>query len=409
MSRFSYSAIRGSGERIDGTLRSYDRRDAIGKLMEMGYHPLRVELADEVRSGRAQLSSLYHRYVHRIRVADLAVFTRQMASLLKAGLTVVQTLATLRRQCDHPSLVRVVEELEASISRNAATLAEAMDDHPRVFSPVYRGLIRSGEEGGHLTEVLQELAEHLSRSARLRGQVIGAFIYPIFLLLLGTAAIFVLMAFVIPKFEDLFESFGQELPWPTQVLIAVSGFLASWWWAVLAAILIAVAAGIAVLKRQSYRAWFDQAILRMPVFGSMFLKLEIARIARTLGALLGGGVRILDALRVTGETARNLAVRGTFNQVAAGVATGQTLAEAIDKSGIYPPLVTNLIRTGEDTGELPEMLQELSMIYEDEAERAVNGAVKLLEPVLIVVMGLVIAGIVAAVILPIFRSNAMVS
>lgn len=408
MSQFSYLAIRGGGQRVSGTLRSRDRHEAVRKLMEMGYHPLTIETAGNSTGGGIQFKHAVFLCIHRVRTIDLAVFTRQLASLLKAGLPVLQALSTLRKQVDHKGLVRVIEDMEASIGQDAMSLGEALAEHPKVFDPVYRGLVRSGEESGRLVEVLENLADHLSKSAKLRGQVLGAFIYPIFLLLIGTTAIFVLMTCVIPKFQELFDSLGQQLPLPTIVLIAISGFLENWWWAVVGGLTVAVLAGMAALRHQHLREQVDRTLLRLPVLGGMFLKLEVARVAHTLAALLQGGVRIIEALRVTGETARNTAIRRTFEPMTQAVSTGQTLAEAVEKAKVYPPMVLNLIRTGEDTGELPEMLQELAAIYEDEAERAVNGAVKLLEPTLIVVMGLIIAGIVAAVILPIFHSSAII-
>jgi type II secretory pathway component PulF len=405
MSRFSYTAVLETGQRVAGTLRCRDRHEAIAQLLQRGYHPLSVRTGEEEAGS---VSTLSQRLFHRITVSDLAVFTRQMASLLKAGLPMTATLSTLRRQCDHPRLARIIQDIEERLTRDGGTLAEALDDHSSVFDAVYRGLVRAGEEGGNLVEVLGNLAKHLSQSAKLKGQVIGAFIYPIFLSILGTAAVFVLMTFVIPKFQELFASFGGTLPLPTRILIAVSRFMAGWWWAMLAGILIALLLGLAALRRRPVRQRIDRVLLRLPILGPMFLKLEISRISNTLAALLHSGVRILEALRITGDTARNLAVRGTFDGIGKAVAGGEPLAEAVGKTAMYPPLVVNLIRTGEDTGELSEMLVELSAIYEDEAQRAVSGAVKLLEPLLICVMGGIIAAIVAAVILPILRANVLV-
>lgn len=404
MSQFHYTAIKPSGQRVRGTLRTRTRREALAKLREMSYHPLALVPAGEVRPGLRDLSFATLR---RITTSDLAVLTRQLAALLKAGLPMIQALRTLRRQCANPRLASVLADLEETLVRDAGTLADALDNHPRVFDGVYRGLVRSGEEGGHLGDVLHELAGGLARAARVRGQVVGAFIYPIFLLWLGALAVFVLMTFVIPRFQELFTAFGQSLPWPTRALIAVSVFLDSWWWAVLGGVAVGLGAVLLSLRRLSTRRHAHQLLLALPVLGSMIQKIEIARLARTLGALLGGGVRILEALRITRDTARNLVIRDTFSHMIRGVTAGQSVAEVMERTARYPPLVVNLVRTGEDTGELPEMLGELAAIYDDEADRAVAASVKLLEPLLIVGMGLVIAAIVAAVILPVFQSSAM--
>lgn len=404
MSRYSYVAILETGQRVNGTLQARDRHDALRQLLHRGCHPLSVMTdANSHAQGRRFIGEI----LHRISRSDLAVFTRQLSSLLKAGLPLIQALTTLRHQCGNPRLVHILQDVEEKLTRDGGTFAEALEDYPHTFSAVYRGLVHSGEEGGNLVPTLGDLAKHLGQSAKLRRQVWGAFIYPIFLLILGSTAVFVLMAFVIPRFQELFASFGGRLPTPTRILIAVSDFLASWWWTVLLGLSVGILLVFASLRNIAVREKIDRSILRIPVLGPMLCKLETAQIAHTLAVLLNSGIPILEALRITGATVKNLAFRVTFNFVVHDVSTGEGLAPAMAKSGIYPSLVINLIRTGEETGELPEMLEELSDIYEDEAERAVTGAVKLLEPVLICVMGGVIAGIVAAVILPIFRTNIM--
>ncbi len=405
MSHFNYIAVLESGQRVTGTLRSQSRQAALQQLVHRGYHPLLLQSTDD---GDPSIRRFLREMFRRVTVSDLAVFTRQMAALLGAGLLMIQALATLRRQCSNSQLVRVIKDVEEKLSRDGGTFSEALEDHPRVFDPVYRGLVRAGEESGNLAEVLSNLAKHLSQSAKLRGQVLGAFIYPIFLLVLGTAAVFVLMTFVIPRFQELFESFGGSLPLPTQILIAISSFMASWWWAVLIGCFIVILMIGAGLHRRTIRERFDRALLNLPVLGQMLLKLEISRISRTLSALLSSGVPILDALEITGNTAKNLAIKATFPLMIKGISGGEPLAAVAAKAGLYPPLMLNLIRTGEDTGQLSEMLVELSAIYEDEAERAVTGAVKLLEPLLICMMGAIIAAIIAAVILPILQANIMV-
>lgn len=405
MSRFAYIAVLEQGDRLRGVVRSPTLQAATRQLLEMGYHPVSVEPIEESAGLRGRVS---RGFLRRVSTADLAVFTRQLASLLKAGLPVIQALRTVANQCGNRAMARTIAAIEEVLAHDAGTLSDALDEHPQIFDPVYRGLIRSGEAGGNLVEVLQKLARYLGQSARLRGQVLGAFIYPIFLVLAGTAAIFLLMSFVIPRFQELFTSFGQALPWPTKVLIATSAFLAQWWWAVLLGTGLAAVGAYALLRRPGVRAAADRQLLRVPLIGDVVMKVEVARIAHTFAALLHSGVRVLEALQITGETARNLAIRRSFGPIIEGVSAGEPLATMVQRARIYPPIMINLIATGEETGELPEMLQELAAIYDEEAERAVTGAVKLLEPVLIIVLGSVIAGIVAAVILPIFRANAMV-
>jgi len=403
--KFRYSAVLESGQRVTGTMESRDRRDALRQLLDRGYHPLAV---DAPESGGSRVRRVIRRVFLRIGASDLAVFARQLAALLKAGLPLSTALSTLVSQCESRHLVSVIQDIEQQLSREAGSLADCLEAHPDVFDSVFRGLVRAGETGGNLTDVLDNLAGHLSQSSKLRGRVLGAFIYPAVLVLLGVSAVFVLMTFVIPRFQEMFASFEQSLPWLTEVLIKVSDFMANWWWGVLGALLLSVLLCVAALNRPPIKLKVDRLLLKCPVLGRMFLKVEISRISRTLGALMCNGVPILEALRITGETAKNLAVRFTFHSMIKGVSEGSSLASVAKNAGVYPPLMLNLIRTGEETGELPQMLEELSAIYEDEADRAVTNAVKLVEPVLIVVMGSIIAAIVAAVMLPVFQANIMV-
>lgn len=215
------------------------------------------------------------------------------------------------------------------------------------------------------------------------------------------------MSFVVPKFEVLFTSLGQELPWITRALITASLFLARFWWAVILGGVAGAASLLSAMRQKAVRLRLHRSLLTLPVFGPMFMKLEVARITRTLASLIDSSIRIIEALRITAETVKNDALRATFASIIRDVSGGASLAESFEKSGLYPKILINLIRTGERTGELPEMLGELSTIYEEEAERAVNGSVKLLEPMLIVIMGMIISGIVAAILLPIFRANAL--
>jgi len=401
---FAYRAVTDTGSRTSGTLRSQDRREALAQIVSRGMHPLLVEaVADDGLAKRSWRSPF-----RRVKTQELAVFARQLAALLKAGLPVVQALSTLREQSQSKVLKAVLEDIEDTLHQEGGTLADVMGKHPKVFSAVFQGLIRAGEEGGNLVEVLSNLAKYLGNSAKLRRQVVAAFVYPVFIMLMGITAVFFLMTFVIPRFQELFLSFGQELPWPTRMLLAVSGFLGRWWYLVLAGFGAAVLLLVGMFRRPAVRLRTDRAVLRLPVFGQLLLKMEIARICRTLGTLLESGVEILESIRVTGQAVANRFVGQTFPELLKAVAGGEPLAAAIEKPGIFPPMLVNLVRTGEETGELPAMLSELADIYEDETERAVGGAVKLVEPLLIVIIGGAVAAIVAAIMLPVFEINTMV-
>jgi type II secretory pathway component PulF len=401
VSRFAYTARLTSGQRVVGKIRSSERRDALRRLLELGYHPIAL-VSSEAEGAK---KGLFRR--GGVGLTHVAILTRQLSVLLKAGMTLVNAIDTLRQHCSNRRLTAVLGDVRDLMTQDATTFGEALSNHPVVFDAVYCGLVRAGEESGSLPEVLAGLANHLTRSARLRGQTINAFIYPVFLLLLGATAVLVLMTFVIPRFQELFASFERQLPLPTRMLIATSDFLATWWWVLLLALVAAAGIGLWALRRERVRRRVDAFALRLPVLGGVFLKLELSRISRTLAQLMDHGVRILEALKITTQTARNLSVKETFAEISRGVSQGRTLAEGLANAKLYPPIMVNLVRTGEETGALPEMLSEVAAIYEEEAERSVSGAVKLLEPILILAMGLIIAGIVAAVMLPVFQANVM--
>ncbi|MFI4859760.1 MAG: type II secretion system F family protein [Phycisphaerales bacterium JB063] len=405
---FAYIARSSEGRQVKGTVRARDRREALSRVKRLGHFPVRLDATSGKGATGSGIGKISRDSFRRVRQYDLAVFTRQLASLLKAGMTVTVALNTVRSQSSNPKLANIILDVEETLAREACTLAEALERHPKVFDAVYIGLVSSGEASGNLVEVLSGLAKRLSESAKLKGQVLGAFLYPAFLLVLGVTAVFVLIAFVIPRFNDLFESFGQSLPLPTQVLIALSDFFSQWWPVTLAGVLTAILLGYMAWRKPQFRGGVDRILLRLPVVGPMLIKVEVARVSRTLSTMVSGGVRIVEALNITGRTASNTVIRQSFRAIVKGTSVGEPLAEGFAKAKVYPPMMVNMIRTGEETGELPEMLDELAEIYEDEADRAVKGAVRLLEPLLILAMGAVIAGIVAAVILPIFQVNAMI-
>ena len=322
---------------------------------------------------------------------------------------ILNALSTLRDNCTNRTLTEVLEDIELRMARDASSLSSALDAHPRVFNAVYRGLVRSGEESGNLLDQLDSLARYLSHGAKLRGQILAAFVYPLFLILLGTAAVAILVTFVVPRFEELFASFGQDLPAATRFLIAGSDFAAQWWWAVLIGAAVLLGIVWSAMRAESTRLALHSCVLRMPVMGTLIVKLEVARIARTLSALLGSGVRITSALSVTRQAVRNIAIRNRFDGIVSQVSEGQSLATAFHKAQVFPAMMINLLRTGEQSAAISPLLDDLAQVYQEESERALNSTVKLVEPILIVLMGVAIAGIVAAVILPVFQTNTMVS
>lgn len=400
MAQFTYIARASSGELASGVLSARDRHDALRRVLGLGYHPVDVRDAGSgaAQRGRASVSN-----------AEVAAFSRRLGALLRAGLAMVPALRAVREQLRDRAMIGVVQDMIVRIEHDASGLSEAMASHPRVFDPVYQGLVRSGELSGQLKTSLDEAADYLTHAHRLRLQVRNATIYPAVLTVAGVASVVALMTSVVPRFKTLFESFGQQLPLPTRVLIDVSTFCSAWWWAVLLAAGALVLAVWSAMRRPSTRLAIDRALLHAPIVGDVLMKIEIARLARTLAQLLGARVPLLEALRLSSKVCRNHALRATFGPLAAGVSDGRPLAACMAEAGVYPSMMLAMVRTGEQTGQLPGMLRELGEMYEHEAEHAVSGAVKLLEPVLIVSLGAVVAGIVAAIMLPVFSASALVS
>ncbi|MEM1330076.1 MAG: type II secretion system F family protein [Planctomycetota bacterium] len=397
-SRFAYDAIDGTGSRVSGVLRGVDRRDAISRLVRRGEHPTSVV---ERPLGSTGIKG-------RVSKMDLAVFTGQLAAVVRAGLPLLAALATIRPQLSNSLLREVVDEIGVSLSEDSVAFADTLSEHPSVFDAVYVGLVHAGEQGGRLPDALDEIAVYLRRSARVQSQVISACVYPSFLLLMGLVAVGALLVFVVPKFEALFESLGGELPLPTRVLLGASSLLTTYWLALLLPVSAAIVLAGWASGRPGTRAFVDAALLRVPGLRSLVTKLETARVARTLGSLLNGGVAVVSALTTTAGAARNTVFQRAINAAARSVEQGGTIHEGMAASGVFPNLMLSLTRTGEGSGDLPGMLSQISEIYDEETELALSNLVKLLEPVLITLIGIVVAGIVASVMLPVFQSSEIV-
>jgi type II secretory pathway component PulF len=325
--------------------------------------------------------------------------TRQLATLVKAGMPLLRALRTVSDQLDGGPLREVFVGVATDVE-SGVKFSEALSRHPRWFPPFYVNMVRAGELGGLLDEILKRLAELLERQARLRDRVRSALMYPAFVLCAAFAILLILMTFVVPTFVGMFTELGSSLPWPTQLLVTTSAILKAWWWAVAAG---ASAAGLLT------RAWLatpagarmaDVLSLHLPVFGSLVERLLISRFARTLGTLLGSGVPILGALETTRATVTNRLMDEALLEVEQRLKVGESLARPMELSGVFPPLVTRMVALGEETGQLDQMLMRVADTYEEEVEVQLAGLTQLLEPMLIVIVGGMVGFIVIAMFLP---------
>jgi general secretion pathway protein F len=399
MPEFSYKAIKGSGELVQGTLVAETEPAMLAQLRRMGCMPIHVSTKDGARG--LSWSRLTQRGLNS---QDRLTFARQLATLVRAGIPLDRSLSLSRDLAEKPALRAVIDRTLKEL-RSGQSLAHSLAANERFFPPLYVAMVRAGEASGTLPAVLDRLVEFEEFSAELRGYLVSALIYPTLLLAVGGAAIAFLLGFVVPRFAQIFEEAGKELPLPTQILMDVSQAFRNYGW--LAALIIV--AGVLLANRwvrtDSGRLRWDQWRLKAPLLGDVSLKLEIARFAKTMGTLLNQAVPIISALRLTREVLSNRRVAAGVEPLIQGVKRGQGLATPLAETGLFPALAVQLMTLGEQTGKLDSMLLELAAIYDREVRVATKRLVALVEPVVILAMGLVVGTIVVSTLLAIVSIN----
>jgi type IV pilus assembly protein PilC len=336
----------------------------------------------------------------RVGIKDMVIFTRQFATMINAGLPLVQSLDILSQQTPKKSFAAAIKQVLNDVEAGN-TLADSLRPH-KAFSDLYVNMVAAGEAGGILDVILLRLAEYMEKAEKLRRKVKGAMFYPATVLGFSGVAIAVLLIFVIPTFAGFFTGAGVALPLPTQIVIGASQFLVSWWWA------CGVGLGLSVYLLRQWKATesggvaFDRLLLSVPVIGNVVRKSSIARFARTLGTLIASGVPILEGLEITAKTSGNKIVENAILRSRVSIAGGDTISEPLRKSEVFPPMVVQMINVGEQTGGLDEMLNKVAEFYDSEVDSAVDAMTSILEPIMIVFLGLVVGGMVVAMYLPIF-------
>jgi len=401
MPRFLYKAVSPDGEIIEGEFDAVDRQAVVDRLHAQGHVPIRAELRVQPAGRRRGLPRLFQ--TRRVTREDLVLLTQQLATLLGAGLPLDRGLGIILELAEAGPLRDLVEELRGKV-QGGATLADAMQGFPEMFPNFYTGMVRAGEAGGTLEVVLERLTETLERTQALRDNVRAALRYPALVVIMAGISIVVLMTAVIPEFRPLFEDAGSALPVSTQVIIAVSDFLKVYWWALALGLLAAVLALRQHNRSPAGRLRWDRWLAGAPLVGDLVCKIEVARFSRTLGTLLANGVSVLNALSLTTETLDNRAIAEAAARVQGRLAKGEGLAEPLMETGVFPGLALQLIRVGEETGQLDQMLLRVAVIYDDEVQRTIQSMLSLLVPLVTLALGVLIAAIIGSMMAAILSS-----
>jgi type IV pilus assembly protein PilC len=396
---FEYRARDRSGGIHAGMMEGSSSAAVASALREKGYVPLRV---DEKRTSALDKQLSIPGFKKKVKPKEVAIFSRQLATMVNSGLTLVRSLTILEEQTENPLFCKIISQVRQHVEQGSS-LSSALDSYSGTFNHLYVSMIRAGEVGGALDETLVRLADTLESSVRLRSKVKSAMAYPIVVLSLIVLIVSGMLLFVVPIFKNMYDDLGGSLPLPTQMLINVSGFLTTFWWLFL---------GLAVGGITAFRRWkssdagkvsWDRLKLRAPIFGKLVQKVAISRFARTFSVLSRTGVPVLQALDIVAATAGNALVGEAINDVQASVKRGESLAGPLSRHEVFPPMVTHMMAVGEETGALDTMLSKVADFYDNEVDDTVSALTSLIEPLLIVVMGVAVGGILIALYLPMFN------
>jgi type IV pilus assembly protein PilC len=395
MAKFGYTARNEAGASVTATIEAADEQAALETLWRKNL--LIINLWQDNEKKR-----FLPKRRHQVCQRELMVFTRQFATMLKAGLPIVQALRALGRQTGGGTLGAVVNHVATTVERGLS-LSEALVLHPRAFNNLYVSMVQAGETGGTLSEILERAATYLESSERLRKKIKGALAYPVIVCVIAMSISMFLIIKIIPMFKDIYRDLGSQLPGPTQILIQVSDFVRHY------AVPCALACAIAVfLLRQLKRTKRGQVVwdkykLRLPILGSLVQKIVLSRLVRTCAALLRSGVPILETLRIGGKSGGNVVFEAALVKATTAIEQGQTLTEAMYRDPLYPPMLVEMVAAGEQTGHVPEMLEQVATYYDVEIESSLNELTSLIEPLLMVFLGVVVGTIVICMFLPIFK------
>ncbi len=397
MPNFKYMTKDHDGKSVNGIMEAKDRLDAINSLRKRDLIIISLEEA----TGRpwSPFAFVAHK---KVKLEDLAVFSRQLATMVDAGIPLVGALDILGGQIDNKAFGAVIVTVRHDVE-TGSSLSDALAKHKKVFSTLFVNMVKAGESSGMLDEILDRLAEYLEKTNTLQKKVQGALVYPAVVSGMAFTITFLLLWKVVPVFRTIFEGFGAELPMPTMVLLSISDFLQKYIFALIIGLIVAVFLLGRYLNTDKGRRRFDELLLKLPIFGILFKKVAISKFTRTLSTLIKSGVPILAALEIVGKASGNKVVEQSIDNVRANVREGENIAEPLARSKIFPSMVTRMVSVGEQSGELEKMLSKIADFYDEQVDASVNALTSIIEPLIIAFLGIVIGSIVICMFLPIFK------
>jgi type IV pilus assembly protein PilC len=406
MATFVWEGRTAQGRLVKGdSLEAPDREAALARLREQRIRPIPSRVRERGKGLEKEIS--IPGFGEKVTTRDVSLATRQLATMIDAGLPIVQCLDILGQQSESKLLCKTLGTVKKDVE-GGSTLADALRKHPKIFDDLYVNMVEAGEAGGILNTILNRIALFIEKANRLKKKVKGAMIYPCAIVCVAVIVVAVLMIFVIPVFAELYGGMGKALPLPTQICIDISNWFVAYWY-----VLVIAAAGVFMgisfyYKTPHGRMNIDRLLLRSPIIGDLLRKVAVARFSQNMSLLLSSGVPILDGLAITGKTAGNKVVEKAIFESRVSISQGKTVAEPLRDSKIFPPLVCQMVAVGESTGGLDNMLKKVAELYEEEVDDAVNNLTAMMEPMIMVVLGVILGGLVIAMYLPIFQMGSLV-
>lgn len=395
MAKFAYEARGANGKEVRGEVEAGNEAEARVKIRAQRLIPIRVS------SPETKISAARYLGAGNVKSKDLQLFTRQLATLISSGVPVIQAMDVLARSARSPALNNALKDVIASISRGKR-FADALSEHPRVFDRFYCNMVRAGEESGNLDQILNRLASYIEKAVKIQGKVKGAMVYPIAIMFVAAGVVAALLIFVIPKFESLFKQSGKELPALTQIVVEMSHFVVDYWWALIGGVIFLVLGAINYYRSADGRKTCDRVFIDVPLMGDLVQKSAVAKFSRTLSTLLGSGVGIMESLDIASKVVGNFVIENAILRAKDAITEGKSLTVPLTKEKYIPSMVTQMIGVGETTGNLDQMLGKIADFYEDEVDVAVGALTSVMEPIMMVFLGGIIAFLVIAMYLPIF-------